>query len=86
MKHRIAAWATAGFLIASFWALSFANASKDNPIDSTVYALAFLTQPFALVVHRFPISFYWILLANTVTYGLVGLGLATLQKKLIQTK
>lgn len=86
VKQRIAGWAASGFLIAGFWALYFARASKDNPTDPIAYALACFTQPIALVVHRLPVSFYWVLLANTVTYALVGLGTAALRQKLSQAK
>jgi hypothetical protein len=88
MKYRIVAWASAGFLVAGCWALYFAVASKDNPIEPIVYTLAFLTQPIALASFHlhFGISVYWVLLANTATYALVGLIVETLWRKLKQAK
>jgi hypothetical protein len=47
-----------------------------------VYALARLTQPIVLLVHHFSVSFYWVLLANAVTYALVGLIVETLRQRL----
>ena len=67
MKYRIAGWAGAGFLVAGCWALYFAAANKDNPIEPIVYTLAGLTQPIALVIFHFSVSFYWILLDRKST-------------------
>ena len=84
MKHRIAVWASVGFLIAGCWALYFAMRSKDNPIEPIVSTLGFLTQPFVLVsfYFHFPLSVYWVLVANAATYALVGLMVETLRQKL----
>lgn len=82
MRYRIAVWASAGFLVAGCWAVYFANANKDNPLDPMVYALACLTQPIALVGRHFPISLLWVLLANTATYALAGLMVETLRRQL----
>ena len=86
MKYRIAGWASAGLLVSGCWALYFAAASKDNPKAPIVYTLAGLTQPIVLVIHHFSVSFYWVLLANAVTYMLVGLIVETLRQKLNQAK
>jgi hypothetical protein len=88
MKYLIARWASAGFLVAGCWALYFAVASKDNPIEPIVYTLAFITQPIALAsfYFHFGIKFYWVLLANTATYALVGLIVETLRQRLNQPK
>ena len=61
------------------------RASKDSPIDPVAYARACLTKPVACLVHRFPGSFYWILLANTVTYAVTGLGVSALGQRLART-
>ena len=84
MKNRIIGWASAGFLVAGCWALYFAVASKDNPIEPIVYTLALLTQPiaFASFHFHFGIGVYWVLLANTATYALVGLIVETLRRQL----
>ena len=86
MKYRIAVWAGVGFLVAGCWVLYFASANKANSIEPIVYTLAGLTQPIALVIFHFSVSFYWILLANTVTYALVGLIVETLRQKLSNSK
>ena len=86
MKYRIAVWAGVGFLVAGCWALYFASANKANSIEPIVYTLAALTQPVVLLIHHFSVSFYWVLFANTATYGLVGLTVETLRQKLSNFK
>ncbi|MGH9781177.1 MAG: hypothetical protein ACRD33_05100 [Candidatus Acidiferrales bacterium] len=86
MKYRIAMCASAGFLVAGFWALYFARANKGNPMTPIVYNLVLLTQPIVILVHHFAVSFYWILLANAVTYALVGLIVETLRRQLNPAK
>jgi hypothetical protein len=50
----------------------------------SVYILGFLTQPFVLVsfYFHFPLSVYWVIVANAATYALVGLIVETLRQKL----
>ena len=86
MKYRIAVWASAGFLIAACWALYFATRNKENPIEPIVYTLARLTQPIALLVQHSALSLYWVLVANTVTYALLGLMVETLRRQLNHSK
>ena len=87
MKYRIAMWASAGFLVAACWALYFAMRSKDNPIGPIVYTLGSLTQPIVLIgsYFHFGMSFYLVILANAATYGLVGLIVESLRRKLRHT-
>ena len=82
MKKRIAVWATVGFAVAGFWAVYFARAAKGNLIGPVVYALACLTQPIALFMHRFALSVYLVIIVNTVTYVLGGLILEALRRQL----
>jgi hypothetical protein len=84
VKNRIAVWASAGFLIAASWGLYFANADKGSPIEPPVYALAILTQPVAAIASslKFPVGLHWVLVANAVTYALVGLIVETLRPKM----
>ena len=86
MKFRIAVCASLGFLVAVGWAAySFsANPSPITPTEPIVWNLALLTQPIALasVRFRFGISVYWVILANTLTYGLIGLIVETTRQKL----
>jgi hypothetical protein len=83
MKYRIARWASAGFLVAAFWALYFFRTApipiQAEPIAGT---LAQLTCPiaFASFHFHFPIGVYWVLLANAATYALIGLIVETLRR------
>jgi hypothetical protein len=88
MQYRIRIWAIAGFLVANCWALYFAEASRDKPIESVVRTLAGLTQPIVLVGSHFHfgLHFYWVLLANAATYALIGLIVETLRQQLSHAK
>jgi hypothetical protein len=69
MKLRIAIWACVGALVVLFWTLwNSATSSTPNGIAST---LAHLTCPVSVGGH-YPLSFYFVLLVNTVTYALAG--------------
>ena len=83
MKSRIAWWASAGFLVAGFWAL-YAFLTPLTFADP-IMALVRLTCPVALF-SRYPLTLYFVLLANAVTYGLAGLIVETLRQKLRQAK
>jgi hypothetical protein len=82
MKHRIAMWAGAGFLIAGFWAL-YALSTTPPALTSgdPMMTLVRLTCPIAFF-SSYPISVYWVLLANAATYALVGLVVETLRRQL----
>jgi hypothetical protein len=82
MKYRIAEWATVGFLVASGWATYFLVASKDHPIGPIVSAFVRLTCPIAIVGSHYPVSLYTAVVANVVTYALVGLVAENLRKRL----
>ena len=86
MKLRIALCAGVGFLVAVGWAV-YASSAFPSPItraEPVVWNLALLTQPIVLASFRFHfgIGVYWVLLANTITYGFIGLIAETLQQKL----
>ena len=89
MKYRMAMWASAGFLVALGWNL---YALATFPIQLTseplVWILVRLTCPiaFASFYFHFPLSFYWVLLANAATYGLIGLIVETLRQQLHHAK
>jgi len=89
MKNRIAMWASAGFLVASFWALSFSPPAP-TPITSAglAWTLARVTCPvvFASFYFHFPLGVYWTLFANAATYALVGLIMESTRQQLKQTK
>jgi hypothetical protein len=82
MKYRIALWATAGFLVASGWAVYFSLASKDRPMDSIVFTFVRLTCPIAILGSHYPVSLYSSLVANAATYSLVGLVVETVRRQL----
>jgi len=74
MKFRIGLWASAGFLVACSWALfAFATFPSTNERMRDVWTLVSLTCPVAIVGRHFPISLYVALVANAITYALVGL-------------
>ncbi len=77
MRYRIGAWATTGFLVASFWALYLFPTSQTA--SESVLNLARLTCPIVSVgsYFHFGIRFYWSIVANAATYALVGLILET---------
>lgn len=84
MKYGIAMWATAGFLVASGWAIYFFVASKDHPMEPLVSALVRLTCPVAIVGSYYPVSLHVALFANAATYLLVGLLVRALGQRLNQ--
>jgi hypothetical protein len=81
VKYRIAVWATAGFLVASAWAIYFLVASKGQLTQPIVSTLIQLTCPIAIVGAHYPVSLYSTLLANVVTYALIGLVVETLRRQ-----
>ena len=87
MKYRIAIWAGVGFLIAGFWAIYFfptaANIIANRP---AVWAVARLSCPvvFASLQFGFGVSIYWALVANALTYALIGFLVETVRHR-IQT-
>jgi len=83
MKYRIGLWAIAGFLVVGFWAV-YALATAMTPADRIVN-LVQLTCPITLL-GSYPLSLYWVLLANAATYGLVGLIMEILPQRLNQAK
>jgi hypothetical protein len=83
MKRRVALWASAGFLVAGGWAL-YALASRPPALGlgDPLLILVRLTCPIAILGSSYPISLYWVLLANAATYGLAGLIVETLRRQL----
>jgi hypothetical protein len=85
MKLRISIWAGVGLLVAVGWALyaysTFPSLIQENPI---VWNLALFTQPLVLAGFRFHfgIGLYWVLLANALTYGFIGLIVETVRQRL----
>jgi hypothetical protein len=81
MKYRIAVWATAGFLVASAWAIYFLVASKGQLTQPIVSTLIQLTCPIAIIGFHYPVSVSSTLLANVATYALIGLVVETLRRQ-----
>jgi hypothetical protein len=85
VKHRIALWASAGFVVACGWAV-YALAVGPIPIISEppLLTLAKLTCPIVLAVFYFDfgVRFYWIILTNAAPYALVGFVLEAVRQRL----
>jgi hypothetical protein len=88
MKSRIAMWASAGFLVAVFWAIYFATLSKDLPVSPIAYTLANFSCPLALVGNHFHfgVKLYSVLVTNTAVYALFGLVVEALRQQLNHAK
>ena len=88
MKIRIVMWASAGFLIAGFWALYFLPTAPAPASADMIWILARLTCPIAFVSSYFhvPIGIYEVFVANAATYALVGLAVETLRRQLGQAR
>jgi hypothetical protein len=86
MKHRVAMWTSAGFLVAGFWGI-YAFATTPPPADPILTLVEF-TYPivFASLHFHFGVSLYWSLLANAATYALVGRIVETLRRPVIHAK
>jgi hypothetical protein len=87
VKYRIGLWASAGFLVAGFWALfALATYPSTNERLRDFWALVSLTCAVAVAGRHYPISLYETLAANAVTYALVGLIVETLRQQLHHAK
>ncbi len=78
MKRRIAIWASAGALVVVGWSLYISVSPTQLTAKAMVWALC-LTCPIALA-RRYPLSFYFVLLANAATYALVGVIAETIRR------
>jgi hypothetical protein len=82
MKYRIAMCAIAGFLVAGCWALyAFATTPPAMTSADPIMFLVRLTCPIA-ILSFYPLSLYFVLVANAATYALVGLIFETLRARL----
>jgi hypothetical protein len=73
MKSRVAIWASAGTLVAAFWAI-YVVSTRTNTLATpgVLSTLADLTCPIVLLRHH-AVSLGFVLLANASTYALVGI-------------
>jgi uncharacterized RDD family membrane protein YckC len=84
MKYRISMWASAGFIVASCWALyAFATTPPAMTSADPILTLVEFTCPvvFASFHFHFALGLYWSLLANAASYGLIGLIVETLRQQ-----
>ena len=83
MKYRIVMWALAGFLVAGFWAV-FASLTFPSTVQRMreVWPLVSFTCPISIVGMHHPISLYEALIANAITYALIGLVADSLRRRL----
>lgn len=73
MKSRIAIWASAGALVAVFWAIYVVSTHTNTLATPGVLStLADLTCPIVLLRHH-AVSLGLVLLANAATYAFVGI-------------
>ncbi len=74
MNVRVVLWATAGLLIAGFWALYL------FPAGATFSPMVMLARVSCPVVNL-PVAlrFYWVMLGNAVVYGIVGMVVESLK-------
>jgi hypothetical protein len=82
MRYRIALWAIVGFLLAGFWALFARVTFPSSERMRDVWTFVCVTCPIAIAGMRHPIGLYETLVANAVTYALVGLIVETFRKRL----
>jgi hypothetical protein len=82
---RLLLWTTAGFIISLDWGMYFAHADKSLPIGTSVYALAYATQPLAVAVAEHlrrirGVSLGSVAVMNAVTYAVFGLILEVVRR------
>jgi hypothetical protein len=73
MKKRIAFWAFAGLAVAVCWA--FIAATVGPRYDFNHSMLVAITIPLSSIgrVHSIPMTYYEVILLNSITYALIGL-------------
>jgi hypothetical protein len=81
MKRQVVLWAIIGFFVGCVWvAYAFATApdyEQHSATNRTIQVFAYATCPIIASGARF----YWVPLANAVTYALLGLSLKLIRKK-----
>jgi hypothetical protein len=81
MKSRIAIWATLGVLVVVAWRV-YISATLSNPLGrgGVGRALIYLTCPISIAGEHHPQGFYFVLIANAVTYALAGVVVETMRR------
>ena len=83
MKFRVTMWGLIGFFVSAWWVIyAFARTAPISPAEPLVWNLVRLTQPIAWAsLHfNFGVTFYWVLIANALTYAFVGLSFESLRR------
>jgi len=85
MKSRIAFWAIAGALVVALWSI-YITTTLSNPLGrgGVGRALLFLTCPISIFGNH-PLSFYFVLIVNALTYALVGV-MVEMTRRFYQTR
>jgi len=77
MKHRIAMWASAGFVVACCWIVyTFVTPPETLGVtlrEPLIQALALTSCPISYAGRYFPLHFWWMPPINAATYALFGL-------------
>lgn len=75
MKLRIALWSLVGLLISVCWFVYATQRAVPIWMGSLQWKLAEITQPILLAGYsrHHAMAFYWVFLANALTYGAIGL-------------
>jgi hypothetical protein len=79
MKLRIAIWAAVGTLVVALQALYFFTSHTGIRPSGAVWALIVLTCPVALASQH-PLSIYFVLVTNAVSYALIGTVVETIRR------
>jgi hypothetical protein len=82
MKTRILIWAAIGFSVAAFWAIYWSVTFPAVPANPILLMAAKLSQPFAFATlhFHFGLTYYWAIIANMLTYGLIGFIVETMRR------
>jgi hypothetical protein len=71
MKNRVTLWAVTGFLVSLTWFIYAVTRVAPITLGSQLlWTFAKVTQP--VVFLPLPLKFYWVFLANALTYGSLG--------------
>jgi hypothetical protein len=81
MKYRIAIWAITGLLVAGCWALFAFGTFPSSERMRDVWPLITFTCPIAIVGMHHSVNLYETLVANAVTYAVVGLIVEALRRQ-----
>lgn len=87
MKFRVAMCGLVGFFVSACWVVyAFTRTVPISPAEPLVWSLARWTQPVVLLslTLHFGVRFYWVLVANALTYAILGTLTELLRRQLRQ--